>query len=461
MKRYLHPITLLSILVVCFSMTPSALGQSRKDKDQAQKFVKEADAAMLAKKYTEAIDLYGKSLSLVGNNGYARYRKGFAHYSLNQYDQAVSELTLALQQKYQPIDVYRLRYFIYGEQKNFDAALQDIDKSLLLTPKDVNLVTAQGEFLYAKKAYPQALDAFKRAALLAPEKGDIWYGMARVARGMDDAKVQAEAAQTSLDKGTTFPGEVFYLLAEANQKLRNNAAAIDAYNRVLGVKPKMYQVYTNLADLYKTESRFTDAINILKKGLENFPTDGRFYTELGLVYSLAGRHADAVAAARSGVAALPNEPAGYTNLCRALNETKDYPQAVIACNNSLRIRPDDGETYFYLGNALSGTNKGADAAKAYASAVKHLVATTAKDPNQSDSWYLLGNSYFADKQYDKAIDSYLKCLELTPKFSRARVNLGISYTRKNNKPAATEQYNLLLAVDAGLAARVKTEIDKM
>lgn len=461
MRRFLHPITLLSLLAICFVFASAASGQSKKDKDQAQKLQKDAEAAMSAKKYAEAIDLYSKSLALVPNDAKVRYRKGFAHFSLNQYDQAVSELTQALDQKYNPIDIYRLRYYIYGQQGNFDAALADIDKVLAVTPKDLSMVTAKGEFLYAKKSYPEALAAFQSAAAMAPEKGDTYYGIARVAMGMGDSKAQAAAAQTALDKGTTFPGEVFYLLGEANQKLKNNSAAIEAYKRVLPLKPKMYQVYMSLSDLYKAESRFSDSIDILKKGLENFPTNGGFYTELGLIYSLAGRSADAVAAARSGVNALPNEAAGYTNLCRALNETGEYAQAVTACRSSLRIRPDDGETNFYLGNALLGSNKGPDAAKAYADAVKGLAAATAKNPGQSDLWYLLGNAYFSDKQFDKAIEAYLKCLELSPKFNRARVNLGIAYTRKKNKPAATEQYNLLLPVDAGLAAKVKTEIDKM
>ena len=189
--------------------------------------------------------------------------------------------------------------------------------------------------------------------------------------------------------------------------------------------------------------------------------DGNFYTELGLVYSCAGRPEDAVKAARSAVQLLPNQAAGYTNLCRALNETKEYAQAVLACNSSLRIRPDDGETYFYLGNALVGTDKSVEAARAYSNAVRGLVEVTKKNPEQSDNWYLLGNSYFADKQFEKAIAAYLKCLEISPKFLRARANLGIAYTRNKNKAAATEQYNLLMAADASLAARVKAEIDRM
>ena len=44
---------------------------------------------------------------------------------------------------------------------------------------------------------------------------------------------------------------------------------------------------------------------------------------------------------------------------------------------------------------------------------------------------------------------------------RPRGNLGFAYARKKNRPAAMEQYNVLVTADAGLAARLKAEIDKI
>lgn len=461
MKREKYINAILRCFVLLLIVTVPFSAQSKKDKDQAKKFQDDADKASAAKNYKEAVDLYGKSLTLVPNNSNAHYRKGFAHFSLKENDQAVSEFTLALNQGFKPLDIYRIRYYIYFEQGNYDAALSDIQKGLLIVPNDQNFLTAVGEINYARKSYPQALEAFQKASKAAPNNGDLFYNIARVSLGMNDAKAQADAAEMALTKGTRFPGEAFYLLGDASQKLKDSTKAINAYQKALGVKPDMYQVYQNLSDLFKAESKFNESIDILKKGLLQFPLDGNFYTELGLVYSLAGRSADAVQAAKSAVQILPNQPAGYTILCRAQNETKEYAQAVLACNSSLKIRPDDGETYFYLGNALYGTDKTIEAARAYSNAVRSLSELVKKFPEQSENWYLLGNSYFADRQFDKAIEAYLKCLEISPKFLRARANLGISYTRKKNRAAAIEQYNLLVAADANLAARVKAEIDRM
>ena len=82
-------------------------------------------------------------------------------------------------------------------------------------------------------------------------------------------------------------------------------------------------------------------------------------------------------------------------------------------------------------------------------------------PDYSDGYYLLGNAYYADNQREKAIAAWKKCLEISPRFVKARYNLGYTYTLKKDKAAALEQYNSLLTLDSGLAAKLKTEIDKL
>ena len=151
----------------------------------------------------------------------------------------------------------------------------------------------------------------------------------------------------------------------------------------------------------------------------------------------------------------------YTNLCRAYNDQAKYPMAVTACNSALKINPDDGETYYYLGRAYSMLGKSPDATKAYDKAVAGMEKFVQENPDYSDGFYILGNAYYADNQLDKAVEAYTKCLDLSPRFVRARYNLGVIQVVKKNKSAAMEQYNSLLALDPNLAAKLKTEIDKL
>ncbi|MEP6787285.1 MAG: tetratricopeptide repeat protein [Acidobacteriota bacterium] len=461
MKRKSFSFGFITFLTFLLLLASPLGAQTKKEREQAKRLQDQADKAYNQKNYRLAADTYGQSIAVVANNSYAHFHKGFAHFNLKENDQAISEFSTALSQGYKPLDVYRVRFYIYYEQKNYDAALDDIRKGLALDPKDPAFLKALGEINLANKAYPEALDSLQRASQVALNDADIYYDLAQVHLAMGDTKGQLAAAQAALEKGTRFPGECHYLVGDAQQKLLNGPASIDAYLKALNSKPDLYQAYRNLAEVYRSESRYNDAINIAKEGLKKFPMNGNIYTDLSWYYSLADRPEDAVQAGKAGVTLLPDQYLAYTNLCRAYNDLKNYSDAASACNSALKIEPDDGETNYYLGNAYVGLGRSAEATSKYAKAVTGLTDYTAKHPTFSDGWYLLGNASFANKEYDNAINAYQKSLAISPKFLKARVNLGIVYTRKKNKTAALEQYNLLLPADANLAARLKTEIDRM
>jgi tetratricopeptide (TPR) repeat protein len=48
------------------------------------------------------------------------------------------------------IDVYRVRAFIYYEQKNWDAALDDVRKALEISPNDLQFLKGLGEIDLAR-----------------------------------------------------------------------------------------------------------------------------------------------------------------------------------------------------------------------------------------------------------------------------------------------------------------------
>lgn len=451
-----------AVVIALLVMTAiSAAAQSKKDKAEAKKLFDAAEKAYGAKNYQEAVDKYAHSLALVPTNAKAHFSKGYSHMELEQNVDALNEFALALSQGYKPIDVYRVRRYIYYRTKNYEAAAAEAEKAIALEPKNIEFLKAAGEANIARKNYPAALERLRQALALDPKDGDVYYYIAAANFGSGDLKGQIDAGEKALANGTRHVGETHYLLGDGYQRSRNTGSAVTAYQKAISADPKNYLAYRNLSELYRSENRYEEAIAISKQGLQFFPADGNIYTDLSWYYSLAGKPADAITAAQSAVRVLPNQSAGYTNLCRAYNDAKNYDQAITACNSALRLKPDDGETYFYLARAYDGKKKPADATKYFRLAVPGLVDYTTKNPNYSDGWYLLGNAYSSNEQYDKAIEAYLKCLELSPKFTRARFNLAVSYLKKKNKPGALEQYNQLTKLDPSLAASLKELIDRM
>ncbi len=462
MKRVFPYRLLIGLVTAVLLLSIPLAAQNKRDRERAKALAAQADRAYKEKNYRDAADKYAQVIAILPNNPLAHYSKGFAHLDLREYDTALGEFSLAMNKGFKPIvEIHKVKAFAYNEQKNYAAAAAELEKAVAITPRDLGLLKDLAGAHINRKAFPQALEVLNRAARIAPQDADVNYNLARLHFERGDFGNQRTAAETALAKGTRFPGEAYYLLGDACRKQNNTACAIDALQKSANAKPDNLQTYRTLAEIFQDENRFSDAISTLQQGLRAFPGNGYLYTDIARYYSFADRPEDAVKAAKSGVQLLPTQYAAYTNLCRAYNETRAYDLAVKECNTALQLKPDDGETYLYLGNANVGQGKTVEANRLYTRAVAGLEDLTRKSPGQSENWYLLGGAYYADRQFDKAVEAYTKSLSISPKFLKARFNLGIVHTRKKNRTAAIEQYSRILAADANLAARLKAEIDKM
>jgi tetratricopeptide (TPR) repeat protein len=137
-----------------------------------------------------------------------------------------------------------------------------------------------------------------------------------------------------------------------------------------------------------------------------------------------------------------------------------YSQAVTACNKALELNPGDGESNFYLGRAHDKLNRKDVAAGYFKKAVDGLVKLTNEGSDSPDGFYLLGNAFYAAGDREKAIGAYKKAIELSPRFAKARYNLGVVYIVEEKPDLAKEQVNALMEIDSKLAAKLREAIDQ-
>ena len=450
----------LSVVSLNVNAQPrNQINNQTKPNNKAKKLVEQGNQSFNQKDFRTAINKYAEAIVISPFYAEAHFKKGYAHYNLTEYDAAAEELNAAENQGYTPIDIYRIRWDINFKNKNYDAALSDLEKASQIQPQNADFVLGLANVYRLKGSYQNAIDNYKKVLTTSPNNGDVHFYMAGCYFNLNDSEQQAFYASEAIKKNTFFVGESYLLMGDAYQKLKKPSEAIFAYERALSVKPDSPDIYLALSDLYRSQSRLNDAIAIARRGIKLFPNDGNLFVSLTWYYSLADLHNEAVTAGQQAVKLVPEQSMAYTNLCRAYNDTKKYQEAIAACNSALRINPNDGETNFYLARAYDLQEKYDAATPYYKKAVAGLIETTRTNPDYSDGYYLLGNAYFAEKQFDKAIAAYKTCLQLSPKFGKAIFNLGVAYFQNKNKSAALEQYNALLKIDKPLADRLKQTID--
>ena len=463
MKRtkYLNWFVYLMILLAVFSLPADVSAQKKKDLQKAQKLAKQGGEFFLKKDYRNAISKYSEALLVVPNFPAAYFWKGYSHYYLNEYDQSISDFNQAESQGFdKPLEIYKVRWYLNFQAKNYDAALTDALAASKVEPNNSTYTMALGDIYRLKESYADAAIYYKKAAEQNPDNSDAQFFLAASYSNLGETEQQGAAALEALRRKTKYVGESYFYVADSLNKRRKFDEAAEYYQKTIDVKPDIYASYNALSDIYRGRNEFDKAISVTQKGLQNFPKDANLYTSLAWYFSLADKPQEAIVAAKSAINIAPGQSMGHTNLCRAYNDAKEYQQAITACNNALRINPGDGETNLYMARAYELTKQPDKAADLYKKAIDGLVKFTSENPDYSDGFYLLGNAYFALSRDDEAISAYNKCLQLAPRFARARYSLGFTYLLgKKDKPKAREQYNLLRPVDSNLAEKLRQAIE--
>lgn len=445
------------LLLTFFAASAETISAQKKPSDKAKKEAQLGDQFFKQKDYRNAVNKYAEAVTLSPVYPYAHFWKGYAHYYLNEFDQAIADFDLASEQGYKPEkEIYKVRWYLHYEKKNYDAALKDVQEALKIEPTNSLLNLGLANILREQGSYSEALEIYKKVAQTDPNNADVPYFMALAYSKTGDIAAQEASASEAVQRNSQFIGESYYLLGDALQKNKKYNEAIQAYERAISIKAQRTEVYIKLADIYRSQNNYDKAISTAKKGLASYQNSGELFANLSWYYSLAERYPEAVTAAQNAIRLLPKQqPAGYKYLCRAYNDSKNHSQAIFACSEALKISPNDGEANFYLGRAYDKTNKPNLAPKFYDKAVVGLIEYTQRNPEVSDGFYLLGSAYFAQNQKDKAIDAFKKSIQLNPNFGRARVNLGYIYFLNKNMTAAHEQYNALLKIDKVKAEELK------
>lgn len=455
----------LMLMLFSFAAVSGSAQKQNKSKpdNKAKKLVEAGNQLFVKKDFRSAINKYAEAIVISPNYPEAHFWKGGAHYYLNEYEPAAEELNAAYNQGYPPDKIYPWRWEANYNIKNFDAALDDAQNGLKKDPRNVQMLIGTANIYRAKGDNEKALEAYKKVLAVDPKSADVYYFMAAANYALGNTEQQETLAKDALKRNTYYVYESYLLLADAATKQKNQAEAIEAYERVLNLKPEQpATLYVALSDLYRSQSRLNDAIATAKKGLKLHPDDGSLFVSLTWYYSLADKPNEAVTAGQQAVkyAAEPDKAMANTNLCRAYNDAKMYPQAIAACNVALKLNPNDGETNYYLGRSYDSQDKFEAAKPYYVKAVDGLLETVRNNPDYSDGYYLLGNAYYSTDRIDKAIEAYKQCLSLNPNFAKARVNLGNMYVQKKDIASAREQYDILLKINPDAAERLRKIIDK-
>ena len=181
-------------------------------------------------------------------------------------------------------------------------------------------------------------------------------------------------------------------------------------------------------------------IAALEAVTRNSPTTGN-RINLSLAYINGGASARAIPILLSVVTDEKNNTIAWNDLCVARTLLKDYAEAIDNCNRALTIQPD-----FQLArNNLKWASDEKNKTLAAISEAKHTT------PVGDAAFYLdQGMNELHVGDYDEAIVSWQRTLQLDPKSAAAANNIGMAYMMKKHTPEAEVWFTKAIQLDAGM-----------
>lgn len=327
-----------------------------------------------------------------------------------------------------------------------ESAMQHFQTALKIMPDHTGALINLGARYFKSTNKTEGMKLLKRALEIEPfnVEGLITYGgmMAELNRWDEAERLFSMAITEKPDFAEAYHnyGAFLHLKGEIPRAVQYYQKAYTLDSGHIG---SMVNAARGLRQLGKLEDAHLVLHRILDQGANIDAMD-----VLGLVYFQMGRIPESISLYEDLNRENPNNTEVATHYAQVLANGGETDKAERILLNVLKTNPDHLEALQFLANVLG--QKGLHE-KALLYLEKGINIHTDKDGKQAleNMYFQHGNHHKDLKQYDQALQSYKKAVELQPGNIKAHVNIGAIYHLKGNFRKAREHYQIVLEHDPG------------
>jgi tetratricopeptide (TPR) repeat protein len=224
-----------------------------------------------------------------------------------------------------------------------------------------------------------------------------------------------------------------FMLAGAQERAGNTAAAISEYERTLALKPDFSIGHENFGELLLRQGRRADAIAHFEAALRLQPDYADAHANLGNALLAEGRAADAVVHLETAANLSPNSAVVRYNFANALAAAGRTNDGVEQYQSALTLEPGMAEAHFNLANAFMTLARTADA-------MTHYKAAVNARPDYAAAHYNLANALASTSRQQDALEHYRAALRAQPHYPEAHHNLGSALFELGRLEEAAQHY---------------------
>lgn len=293
----------------------------------------------------------------------------------------IAFLTDAVRKSPRAANIYFKRAELLTEQKDYSAALSDLNEALDITPNNGNYLFARAKIQRQLKHFDEALSDARRAEVLGEDTPQLYT----ILGDLTQQKRQYRDAQLYLNKTlqmAPYQGDAYFYSGTLAAKQGDTTSAIALIQQSIELKPRFLESYVELTHIYTRLKVKDEALRYNNIGLRYFPNEAQLHYTRGYLYHTDKRLDSAMVNYKKAI----------------LNDTTYY-----LANFQI------GLIYLKWGNNLL--------------AIKNFEKVVQKNPKFSSINLLLGMAFERAGNLDKAIEQFTLAVQRNPSDSKIKEKL--------------------------------------
>jgi tetratricopeptide (TPR) repeat protein len=229
-------------------------------------------------------------------------------------------------------------------------------------PENADALTSLGSSYEMQQKIPEALEAYRAAAVADPSNPDRTLDYTRLLMDLDRYDEAIEFIQTNMaETAATSP---LQLRLGAVEMIKGNySAARDDFRTVLAASPDLDVAYVGIAQTYAREGNDVEAIQIMEEARAKSP--GHYLLEyyFGMLASRLGREQEAVAALGNAAQLEPKSLDPFFELGKLYGSQQDWSRARQALEHVIELNPQFQPAHFQLSRVYARLGLNSQAAQ--------------------------------------------------------------------------------------------------
>lgn len=438
------------------------LGGSEKVKDQAgqnNELIFAGDQFNRQGDYLSAQAEYKAAFEANPKNGTAAMKAAKCLWQLNQSYEAIEWLGKAIKADPKLVTAYVLQADYMSQRYDFMGAAIALQNATRIAANSYEVLRGQAS-LELRKGNLQAALTYASRALKAYD-GDIetYVVLSKASSGLANLMVAAtkkevekkdELAKDAI-RFATKAVEIDATSQEAQVNYAKMLALTNGVDSGISYMNEMIRKFSYnldyriaLAEIYKSEDRFTQAKTIYEQVTEADPRNKKAFIGLADSYKALGLVDKALRAYLSAAVIDPTDAEALSLAAKVYLESGRYDEAIENYGRVQKVNPNQPKTFYGIAKAQFAKGN-------FAAATEAVNAEKRQNPNLADSYFLAAEIFSAKRQFTDCAKEYSLALKLRPQGAENYVKAATCYRQSGNLDIAENMLELAAGRESGYA----------